>query len=88
MKIRGEGVSLKELNNTLIDVQMKLKVSGEYCLFASPHPRTGQKLDLVSTEKNVDLALQVRDQFNQRVLSNEQVQNCYFVCELPKSSSF
>ena len=88
VKIRGEGVSLNELNNILIDIQIQLKVSGEYCLFASPHPRTGQKLDLVSTEKNVDLALQVRDQFNQRVLSNEQVQNCYFVCELPKSSLY
>ena len=86
VKIRGEGVSLNELNNILLDVQMKLKVFGEYCLLAVPHPRIGHQIDLVSTEENVDLVLQVRDQFNQRVLSNEQVQNCYFVRQLPKSS--
>ena len=86
VKIKGEGVSLDELNDILLDVKIALKASGEYYLLAVPHPRKGCQIDLVSTEKNFDLLLQVRNQFNQRTSSNEKIKNCYFVLDLPKSS--
>lgn len=86
VKIRGENVSLMELGNILEKVLIDCSFQGECRILATPHPRTGFQIDLVSTEQNMQNLLQVRQKFNQKVITNEQIQNCYFVYELPKGS--
>ncbi len=83
-KINEENVSLYELENTLMKILIKQKCSLNYQLLPTPHPRTGNQIILVTSDKNLELLAHIQKEFNIQVRPFEKIQNCYLVPTLPK----
>ena len=85
IKIRGEKISLYELQDVIMQTALNAKSQGEFQILATSHPRKGHQIDLVSTERDFNLLLKIRADFNQKMGKNEHIQNCYFVLNFPQT---
>ena len=88
VKVRGEKVSLYELQDVLTEIVMDAKSRKLFQIRAHSHPRWGHQIDLVSTEKDFNLLLEIRNQFNRKIGKNEHIQNCYYILDFPKTALF
>ena len=86
VKIKGENVSLYELENILTGILAGIKVKGKYQLFASPHSRNGHQIDLAFSLLDLKTLSLVLNKYNKKVLPFERIVNCYFIPQWPEGS--
>ena len=87
VKIKGENTSLYRLENLLMKVLAEMKFpSGKYQIIFSPNKRSGSQVDLAASDSNIQTLIQLRQIFNDQVISAEKIQNCYVVLKIPLSS--
>jgi len=81
VKIAGEQVSLTKLNNLLMSF-----VEGEdQVLVATPSQRWGSQVDLVTTKEQFARLEPKLEEYNQKVMPFERIQNIYFIEDLPRT---
>jgi O-succinylbenzoic acid--CoA ligase len=84
IKIRGEKVNFKNMEETLMSVLLKkTAVSGRYFLLPVPSEREGFQLSLVSDVFDPKTLSEIIKEFNTQVSPFEKIQQFYFVPELP-----
>ena len=84
IKIRGEKVNIKNLEETLMSILLKkTEVSGRCFLLPVPSEREGFQLSLVSDVFDPKIVSEVIKEFNKQVSPFEKIQQFYFVPELP-----
>ena len=84
IKIRGEKVNIKNLEETLMNILLKKSgVSGRCFLLPVPSEREGFQLSLVSDVFDPKIMSEVIKEFNKQVSPFEKIQQFYFVPELP-----
>ena len=84
IKIRGEKVNIKNLEETLMSILLKKsEVLGRCFLLPVPSEREGFQLSLVSDVFDPKIMSEVIKEFNKHVSPFEKIQQFYFVPELP-----
>ena len=84
IKIRGEKVNIKNLEETLMSILLKKsEVLGRCFLLPVPSEREGFQLSLVSDVFDPKIVSEVIKEFNKHVSPFEKIQQFYFVPELP-----
>lgn len=86
IKIDGKSVSMAELENVLQGLLIERQLPLRYGIIDSPDLRRGNQIDLVTDHTDLDLMSEIRDEFNQRVLPYERIENCYYISEFPRGS--
>ena len=83
IKILGEKVNMKALEEELMKILLKKSLSGHCFLLALPSEREGFQIALVSDTFKPCALSDIIQQFNKRVSPFEKIQQFYFVPELP-----
>ncbi len=86
IKILGEKVSFKNLEEKWMQILLKNCLKGACFLLAVPNLRSGFDIILVANTCCVDQLPQMIREFNHQVLPFERIKNFYFVPSMPTSS--
>ena len=83
IKILGEKVHLKYLEDTLMGILLKKTVKGRYILLPVPDEREGFQISLVTDTFNQWMVSGIIREFNEKVSPFEKIRQVYFIPSFP-----
>ena len=86
IKILGEKVSMRKLEDLLIKLLLQKKIKkGSYHILPVPNPREGCQIALVSDTFDLSVLSNLIQEFNQEVSPYEKIQQFYFLPFIPQT---